>query len=127
MKYFTFATSNNIDSTGRIDSLNNIVQGDTHNDRTGTSVLPRFQSINLHVNKSLTGPAHETFRIIVFRYWGESTSQVPAVTVAEILQSADPLSYLNDDNSGAKGDRERRIEIHKSKLFTLDNVVNHRS
>lgn len=123
MNYFIFATTNNIDSVGRIDSLNNIPVGDDHNNRTGTSILPRFQSVNLHVNKSLTGPAHETIRVILFRYWGEETSQAPNVTIGDVLQSTSPLSYLNDDNAGKKGDRERRIEIHKSKLFTLDNVA----
>lgn len=118
----TGSTSNNIDSTGTVLSLNDVPQGDGGVSRTGLSILPRYQSINISINKSLTGPAHETFRLIVFRYWGEATSVAPSVTVSEILQNVNPHSYLNDDNTGSRGDRERRIEVHKSKLFTLDNV-----
>lgn len=115
-------TSNNIDSTGSTYSLNTVVQGDSAATRTGNSILPRYQQINLNINKALSGPSHETFRVILFRYWGEQSSSAPSVTVSEILQTLDPRSFLNDDNCGAKGDRERRIEIHKSKLFTLDQV-----
>lgn len=122
LHYHLGSVGNNIDSTGTIVSMNDVPQGDTNINRTGTSILPRYQQIHINVNKSLTGPTHETFRIIVFRYWGETTSATPSVTVSEILQTVDPRSFLNDDNTGARGDRERRIEVHKSKLFTLDNV-----
>lgn len=124
MHAFTLATTNNFDATGIVVSLNDIAVGDDDINRTGTSVLPRFQSVNLHVNKKLTGPDHETFRVILFRYWGEAASATPNVTVSEVLQSVDPLSFLNDANTGSKGDRERRIEVSKSVLFTLDNVAN---
>ncbi len=123
MSYFNFSNSSNFDATGAVHSMNNIIQGDTHNDRKGTSVMPRYQSVYLHINKQLAGPTHETFRVILFRYWGESSSQVPSVTIGEVLQKTDVLAFLNDDNAGKRGDRERRIEIHKSKLFTLDNVA----
>lgn len=126
MHSFQLATSNNIDSVGRTESMNIIPQGNGENERTGNSVLPRYQSINIHVNKAIAGPAHETFRVILFRYWGEATSAAPVVTVGEILDSfgaIGPLNFLNEDNTGKRGDRERRIEIHKSKLFTLDQVA----
>jgi len=73
--------------------------------------------------KSTTGPSHETFRVILFRYWGEATSAAPAVTVAEVLESVGPHGFLNNDNTGARGDRERRIEVHKSKFFTMNNLA----
>lgn len=123
---FTAASSNNIDSTGVVISLNDIAVGDGITERTGTSLLPRWQSLNLTINKKIT-PAgtvdHETYRIILFRYWGEASSAAPAVTLAEVLQSSVENAFLNDDNTGSKGDRERRIEVHKSKFFTLDSVA----
>lgn len=120
---YTRSLSNNIDSTGETTYLDSVPQGDGDGNRTGNSILPRYQTIYMHINKAIAGPDHETFRVILFRYWGESTS-VPAVpTVSEVLSNADPLSFLNDDNTGSKGDRERRIEVHKSKIFTLDNVA----
>lgn len=122
MNRFTLVTSNNIDSVGQIVSLNDIPQGDNLNFRTGTSILPRYLTIHMSLNKSLTGPAHETFRVMLFRFWGSQSTATPAVLVSDILQSIDPRSMLNDDNTGSKGDRERRIEVHKSKFFTLDNV-----
>jgi len=120
--------TNNIDSTGEITNLDSIPQGDGENSRTGNSVLPRFLSVNININKKIAAGVidHETFRLILFRYWGEQTSAAPSVTVAEILDSFSaigPRSFLNEDNTGRKGDRERRIEVLKSKLFTLDNVA----
>lgn len=126
MHFHPLASSNNIDSTGEVISLNDIVVGDSDENRSGTSVLPRFQSVNLYVSKKITSTGtldHETFRVILFRYWGEATTTGSVPTVTEVLDSADPLSFLNDANTGSKGDRERRIEVHKSKIFTLDNVA----
>lgn len=125
MHYHYVTTSNNIDSNGQIISLCDIPQGDTLANRTGTSSLPRYQTVHMNVNKKITAAGtvdHETVRVILFRYWGESSSAAPSVTVTEILRSANPRSHLNDDNTGSKGDRERRIEVHKSKMFTLDSV-----
>jgi len=33
-----------------------------------------------------------------------------------------PLSHLNDDITGSRGDRQRRIEVLRSEMFTLDPV-----
>lgn len=115
--------ANNIDNNGVIFNLCRVPTGDSVGDRSGTSILPRYMTINFHVNKSLTGPAHETFRVMLFRYWGSETDAAPAVAVGDIFDSANtPNSMLEADNTGKRGDRERRIEVHKSKYFTLDNV-----
>lgn len=128
MHSFLVSAGSNIDSTGVVSSLNIIAQGDDEANRTGNSILPRYQSINLHVNKKITSAGtvdHETIRVMLFRYWGEATSgSAPSVTISEVLDTAHPLSYLNEDNTGKRGDRDRRIEVHKSKLFTLDSVAN---
>lgn len=125
--YHLLSTSGNIDNAGVVISLNDIPSGDSDINRTGTSVLPRWQSVNMHVNKKLTPVGtvdHETIRVILFRFWGEQASSAPAVITSEILESAtNPLSFLDDNITGSKGDRERRIEVVKSKLFTLDSVA----
>lgn len=125
LHYFIVTTSDNIDSTGTLRSLNDVALGDGASNRTGTSILPRYQTINVHVNKSLAGaaPDHETIRMMVFRYWGEQTSASDIPAVSEVLNTLDPLSFLSEDNTGSRGDRERRIEVHKSKIFTLDKVA----
>lgn len=120
---FHYNTSNNINAaTPVVLGINQVAQTDTTSGRTGNSIMPRYQQIHLNVNKKLSGVDHETFRVIVFRYWGETTSAAPSVTISEVLRDSDPRSFLNPDNTGAKRDRERRIEVHKSKLFTLDTV-----
>lgn len=123
MHHFTQPLTRDLDDVGTVEPLNIIAQGDGVINRTGTSILPRFQSINFYITKNLAGPNHEAFRVIVFRYWGEASSVIPSVSVSEVLQDVNCLSFLNDDNTGSKGDRERRIEVHKSVLFTLDNVA----
>ncbi len=123
LHHHIFGYSNNIDSNGAIQSMNNVPSGDSDSDRTGTSVLPRFMSVRLHVNKAISGPTHETVRVIIFRYWGAATSSAPVLSnISTILNTNDPLAYLQEENTGSKGDRERRIEVHKSKIFTLDQV-----
>lgn len=128
MHSFMLVTSGNIDSVGVTHSFCNVPQGDGENERTGNSILPRYLSLQMNVNKRLTALGtvdHETIRVILFRYWGEATSAAPVVTAAEILDSfggIGPRNFLNEDNTGKRGDRDRRIEIHKSKLFTLDSV-----
>ncbi len=101
-----------------------IAQGDTAINRTGSTVLPRFQSINLTLQKNITAnaPEIEVYRIMLFRYWGEGTEATPLVEVSDVLQGAQPYSFLNADNTGGRGERERRIEVHKSKFFQLDKI-----
>ena len=126
MHYHLDNFSGNIDTTGTVISLNDVPQGDDDNNRTGTSILPRWQGINFHVNKKITATGtvdHETIRVILFRYWGESSDALPSVIPGDVLAVVDPLSFLSQNNTGSKGDRERRIEVHKSKLFTLDSVA----
>lgn len=121
---FTVAGSDNFTSTGAVHSLNRVPAGDGDHARTGTSMLPRYQQVNICIKKPATNDAgtitHECCRLILFRYWGESSSAAPSVAPSEILDSLSPLSFLNDDNTGSKGDRERRIEILKSKVFNLN-------
>ena len=123
----TFALNDmgaNIDSTGTVTSLNDFVNGDDNANRTGNSTLVRFMNMNLVIKKSSTGPSFETIRVIIFRYWGESTSSAPSLLVSEILDaSGQPQAFLNLDNTGKRGDRDRRIEIHKSKLICLDTLA----
>lgn len=126
-KYHKLENSNNFDYNGVVVSLCNIAQGDQDWQRQGNSVLPRYFTMKLHVNKALAGVSdHTTFRVILFRYYGEATSAAPAVTPAEVLETVGtqyaPMSNLNPDNVGSKNDRSRRIQIHHSEICTLDKV-----
>lgn len=123
-KYFQQGLIKQLDDNGTVDSLCNIAQGDGVNNRDGTSVLPRFLTIQASVKKNLNASAvdFETVKILIFRYWGEQTTSAPSVTIADILQDGDCLSFLNDDNTGKRKDRERRIELARSKFFTIDKV-----
>lgn len=112
-------SSGNVDDNGKMISLANVPQDDSVNGRTGTSLLPRYLSINATFEAGQAD--YSTFRLMIFRYWGESTDTAPSVQITDILSTSQPLSFLNDNNIGSRGDRERRIEVHKSKIVSLQN------
>lgn len=116
-------TSNNYNWDGAIVSLSAVPQGDTNNARTGNRVLPRYLNVKWQV-QSATG--NNMMRVMLFRYWGETTSAAPSVTVAEVLRVVGveraPLSHLNEDNTGQKGDRNRRIEVLRNVLVNVDQI-----
>lgn len=129
--YHNVQSSNNINWLGGIVDLSNIPTGDGPNQRTGTSVLPRFLNLKLQLVKGLSGTSdHSIMRALVFRYWGESSTAIlPGVPqVNEILATTGTqfaaTSVLNRDNTGARGDRERRIEILRNELVCFDKVSN---
>lgn len=126
--YHVLQTSGNFDGTGTVLSLCDIPQGDDAINRTGTSVLPRFLTVRLLVNKAIDGAAlsHETFRVIIFKYWGEDPNTAPSVSVGDILEytsAPSPTNFLDTGITGAKRDRERRIQVLRNKIFTLDQVA----
>lgn len=125
-KYHIVQSSNNFNYNGIIVSLSNIPSGGGVNDRDGNSVLPRYLNINLVLGATNTASDPAVLRMLLFRYWGESTNVAGTVTVAEILSTTGtvyaPYSHLNDDNVGAKGDRQRRIEILNSEFAVFDLV-----
>lgn len=124
-KYHLLQLGIGLDDAGRIDSLSNIPQGDTHIQRNANSVLPRYLSIQATFVKNVNASASdfETFKVIIFRYWGEATSAAPNVTPSEVLEQVSHKGFLNDDNTGKRRDRERRIEVHRSMYFTLDKIA----
>lgn len=121
-RYETFGT-NNFNWTGLIFSLCDVPQGDQDTQRTGNRILPRYLNVSWQV---VGAEANSVVRILLFRYWGETTSAAPAVIPNEILENIGttyaPLSHLNDDNVGPKGDRQRRIEVHRSLLLNIDRT-----
>lgn len=123
-KYHVVQSANNFSWNGIIVSLSDIPQGGGVNNREGNSILPRYLNINLVLGATFTADQPVFLRMLVFRYWGESTNVAGAVTPTEILTTIgsqySPLSHLNDDNVGAKGDRQRRIEILNSQLLSFD-------
>lgn len=116
-------SANNYNWDGIIVSLCDVPVGDAASERTGNRVLPRF----LNVNVRTTFNGGSTYcRVMLFRYWGESASAAPAVTVGEVLRTTGtqfaPLTHMNEDITGQKGDRNRRIEVLRSVLLTLDGT-----
>lgn len=124
-KNFYVITSNNFFQDSNPISLSQIAQGDGYLNRDGNVVLPRYISTRITINKSLNASAldHETVRVMLFMYNGESTSSAPSVTQSEVLATIqNPLSTLNYNNTGSKGDRSRRIEVLRDEIKTLDKV-----
>lgn len=120
---------NNYNYNGAIVSLSNVTVGNSEQDRTGNRVLPRYLNVKWYVT---TGSVNNLARVMLIRYWGEATSAAPGVTVAEVMRTTAlgtvqaPLAHLNEDNTGPKGDRARRVEVLRSELVTLDNEVERR-
>jgi hypothetical protein len=121
--------SNNFDYNGVMVSLSSISSTGTEAyARDGNRVLPRYLKLRMHINKSMTSAIpHNTFRYILFRWWGESPNTAgvaPAVTdiIAGTGTQFAPLSPLVDSITGSKGDRTRRIEVHRTGFVTLDQV-----
>lgn len=117
-------SANNYNYTGIIVSLSDVPVGDASTERTGNRLLPRYLNVNWRVTWS---GATTMARVILFRYWGEATDDAaPVVTVDAVLRSSGtqyaPLTHLNDDNTGPRGDRDRRIEVLRNVLFDLDGV-----
>lgn len=127
-KYNETTTSNNFDYNGTVVALSAIVQGDGNTNRDGNRVLPRYLNIKGFV--SITSATARTdpinCRAILFRYWGESPSAGSVVTPSEILSTVGsqyaPLSHLNEDIVGSRGDRVRRIEVLKNWDILLDKT-----
>lgn len=123
-------TGNNVDYNGVVFSLSDIPQGDGQEYRTGNTVLPRYFTCKMHVNKKITSSTadHITIRVIFFRYWGEDANGIPSVAPNDILSyigtSYAPLSTLDSNIVGRRGDRERKIEVFHSEFHTLDPVSN---
>lgn len=121
-------SSGNFDWNGTIVSLCNIPQGDASYNRTGDRILPKYMSINCHINKDTAGNMHTTVKYVIFRWWGESPNAVGVAPVpADILAlgvgtAYAPLSYLQSSITGQKGDRNRRIEVHRTGSVTFDKV-----
>lgn len=125
-KYHIVQSANNFSWAGIVVSLSSIPSGGGVTDRDGNSVLPRYLNINLAIGAVNSATLPTTIRMLVFRYWGESTGAGGSVTPSEILSTTGtqfaPFSHLNDDNTGSKGDRQRRIEILHSEFLIFDLV-----
>lgn len=110
-------------------NISTIAQGDGDNNRDGNRILPRFLTLRGSVRRSLSGTVteHTVCRIIVFRWWGEDpnavgVAPVPGDIIEGVSDAYSPYKPLSDRVTGPKGDRNRRIEVHRTELFTLDSV-----
>jgi len=124
---FNYSSQNNFDYNGTVLSLTNVVNADAYGNRTGNRILPKHLNLRMHINKDTAGRMHTTIRYVLFRWWGESPNVAGvAPTAAEVLQTtgtwASPIAPLSEDIIGSKGDRSRRIEVHRTGMITLDCV-----
>lgn len=125
--YKSVESTNNFDHNGTILSLDTMAVGDSMQLRHGNSILERYVNIKGSVFYPTSGVSggHTAMRVMVFRFWGQDSSVAGTIpTASEILASSGgqfgPYSQLNDNQSGRKGDRERRIEVLKNVQVTLD-------
>lgn len=129
-KSFIASSSSTIGYAGNMLSLCNIPSGDGESNRDGNRILPRFLNVKFSVQRTVTGTptyGHSTVRYVIFRWWGESPNAAGvAPTPAEILTNNGttfaPFGMLNSEITGPRGDRNRRIEVHRTGLITLDSV-----
>lgn len=128
-KYHEVTNSNNFSYNGFVVALCNVPQGDGNTSRDGNRILPRYLNVRFHINRNMTGTTypHTTVRYVIFRWWGESSNAVGvAPAAADILETVGsqftPMSPLNNEITGSRGDRNRRIEVHRTGMITLDSV-----
>lgn len=128
-KYHNVNSSNNFNYAGTVVSLCDVPQGDGELNRDGNRILPRYINIKFHINRGITSPTytHTTIRYIIFRWWGElanavGTPPIPGDILSNTGNQYAPLSMLNSAITGSKGDRNRRIEVHRTGHITLDSV-----
>lgn len=128
-KYLTTVMNNNFNWSGLMYDLSTIVQGGGTNNRDGNSVLPRYLNLKFRIKKAVDLPVVSTidsvtYRLVIFRYWGSNANNPAAPIPGDVLTNINdqnaPMSFLDDDITGSKGDRQRRIEVLKSEMVTLD-------
>jgi hypothetical protein len=99
LQHMSFDTgfASTVDSTGTLQKLTTIPQGDTDSQRTGDKAhIINIEAIGTMVPADTTN----TMRIIYFRWNQDDTSAAPVV--ADLLQTSTPSSPLNRDNERAK-------------------------
>lgn len=119
-----------ISYNGTILSLCNVPVGDGSSNRDGDRILPRFMNIKFNCQRTVGGTptyGHSTIRYVIFRWWGESPNALGVdPTPSEVLTNNGttlaPLGMLQSTITGSRGDRNRRIEVHRSGCITLDSV-----
>lgn len=125
---FVTTNSNNVDWAGIIVSLSSVPQGDQEGQRTGDRILPRY--LNLKGYASCATPAIlncVTYKVMLVRLWTESTSAPPNAVVSDVLSANEisttfaPIGFLQQNNVGPRGDRQRRIEVLRSEILTCCN------
>lgn len=129
-KSLSASSSGLITNLGTVLSLCNVPVGDGAGNRDGDRILPRFMNIKFHCQRTVTGTptyGHSTIRYVIFRWWGESPNAtgvdpLPSEILTENGTTFAPLGMLQPQITGSRGDRNRRIEVHRSGFVTLDSV-----
>ena len=101
--YKVVQTSNNFNWSGAVISLDTIGQSNGVSGRAGNRVLPRYLSMNLHINKQITSSTvdHLTVRFMIVRSWVDNGTGAGTLSPAEILDTVGnqyaPMSHLQAD------------------------------
>lgn len=113
IKYHNYTNANNMDTSGVIECLTEIPQGDTASTRDGNQVSLRSIRLTAKVQNDGTAGISSTYRIIVFQDKQQVSDTSPAV--GDVLLSASPISNYNYP------DVTKRFKILYDKLFTIRN------
>jgi len=128
--FFTTSNAINVDYNGNVFDFCLIPQGDTVSSRTGNRILPRWFALHMSwgCGNIITVPK-VIMRCIVFRWYADSHLSANTPTPSEILSVTGtlqaPLSFLNPDITGPKGDRIRAIEVLHNEMVTFSPNSNH--
>lgn len=124
-----YTNNGTFDYNGVIINLSDTTQGDGAESRDGNRILPRYLQIKGHIRKNISGtPAdHVTVRYVLFRWWGESPNAtgvppIPADVLKDVGNAFAPTSFLSPQITGQKGDRNRRIEVIRTGIVSLDRI-----
>jgi len=128
--FLTTQNAINVDYNGNVFDFCLIPQNDTVSGRSGNRVLPRYFSLHMSwgCGNIITVPK-VIMRMILFRWYADSHLSANTPTASEILATVGsnlaPLSHLNNDITGPKGDRVRAIEVLHNEIVTFAPNSNH--
>lgn len=100
-----------ISTSGTVASICDVGVGDLNNERTGSSILPRYLKFKGVLKQVNTAPC----RMIIFR-WKDNTSPTVGDVLHVIATSNAPYSFLNENVIGNV--KDRKIVILYDRLFT---------
>lgn len=112
IKSFDTGFAQTVDSTGTLQKLTTIPQGDTDSTRDGDALkLCKFE----FRGQSNFADSTNATRLLIFR-WNQDDSSAAPAGITDLLQTATPFSPFNRDN-----ERARKFDIIVDHLFVTAN------